>query len=86
MQTKLESFIERLIDTVLAFIIAWSVTYHLLPIYGANPSVEGSLKFVMIMTVMSFIRSYTVRRVFNYLSVRKYNKIILNKLKPEKRK
>ena len=65
MQTKKQSFIESLTSTTIGIIIGIVLNLTILPIFGYPVSVVDSLWISLIFTVISIIRSYAVRRIFN---------------------
>ena len=65
MQTKKQSFIESLTSTTIGIIIGIVLNLTILPIFGYPVSVVDSLWISLIFTVISVVRSYAVRRIFN---------------------
>lgn len=65
-QTKTGSVIEATINLVVGFSINWSTNMLLLPVFGFT-SITASKAFWygVLMTVVSFIRQYALRRTFN---------------------
>ena len=66
MQTRLQSFIEKSVDTASAMLISWVIGLWLYPVFfeGVTPSEVGAM--TIIMTVVSFVRGYCWRRFFNW--------------------
>jgi hypothetical protein len=65
MQTPLWSLIEAIASTWIGFIVAVLANHFILPLFGYPVTVSHSLQIGLIFTVISFIRGYWVRRVFN---------------------
>ena len=65
MQTKRQSAIESLTSTTIGIIIGIVLNLTILPIFGYPVSLSDSLWISVIFTVISVIRSYAVRRIFN---------------------
>ena len=65
MQSKKQSLIESLTSTMIGIIIGIVLNLTILPIFGYPVSVVDSLWISLIFTVISVVRSYAVRRIFN---------------------
>ena len=65
MQRKKQSLIESLTSTMIGIIIGIVLNLTILPIFGYPVSVVDSLWISLIFTVISVVRSYAVRRIFN---------------------
>ncbi len=72
MQTRRGSLIEVLMNIGTGFIVSYTLTLYLLPLYGFFINKSQSLTITMIFTVTSIIRSYLYRRLFNYFEVKKF--------------
>jgi hypothetical protein len=66
-QRALHSFIEAWANVLIGFGISVLANYLILPFYGVPPSVKTSLEIGIWFTLISFIRSYFLRRAFNWL-------------------
>ena len=66
MQSKRESMIESLTSTTIGIIIGIVLNLTILPIFGYPVSWSDSLWISVIFTIVSIIRSYIIRRWFNY--------------------
>lgn len=69
-QSRLGSLTETLVGTVLAFIIAVGAQIVIFPWFGFNPPMHEHVAIVAIFTVISLVRSYLVRRLFNWVGTR----------------
>jgi branched-subunit amino acid transport protein len=67
MQHKRHSFLEAVLGTAIGFLIALCAQLLIFPQFGIEASMETNLSIAGIMTVVSIIRSYFVRRLFNHL-------------------
>lgn len=70
MQTKADSWLESLTNTIVGFIVAM-LTYQFIinPMWGFNSNVWDSMGITSIFMVASIIRQYVIRRVFNGKSI-----------------
>jgi hypothetical protein len=66
MQTAGGSLLEITLNIGTGMIISWIVTIYLLPFWGYAPSPQAALEITVLYTVISVIRSYVWRRVFNH--------------------
>jgi len=70
-QTKLMSWLESLINIVVGFGISLLAQMFFLPLLGVSIDFHQNLMFALIMTVISILRSYTLRRIFEALHIRR---------------
>lgn len=70
MQSKKHSHIEVITNQVLGIVIGWSLVYFAFPAIGLQPTVEQATLSSGMFFVASYARSYSVRRVFNWIAVR----------------
>lgn len=70
MQTRLQSFIESVINVTIGYGVALISQILVFPFFGIHISMESNLLIGAIFTVISIVRSYVVRRVFNRLHSR----------------
>ncbi len=70
-QTKLMSLIETKVNTGVGFVGSWLLAVYAMPFFGLHPSPGQATGVVAMYTVWSLVRSYSVRRVFNRLGVRR---------------
>lgn len=66
-QSKRYSLLEALANTISGFIISMVLNYYLLPVYGLKISLAGSFTFTFVFTIVTTLRSYVWRRLFNRL-------------------
>ena len=67
MQSKKMSLLEVSCSTLVGFIVALLTQLIVFPLYGIEPHLSQDLQIALIFTVVSIIRSYIFRRVFNAL-------------------
>lgn len=72
-QTKIESAIESGFNITLGFIVAVLAQMVIFPWFDINVTMSDNIYIATAFTVVSFIRSYLIRRAFNYLQIGKYN-------------
>lgn len=65
MQTKRSSLIESAINLVIGVAISLTTQWLIFPMYGINVPFETNVYLVWWFTVISFIRTYAIRRWFN---------------------
>lgn len=63
-QTKLESFIESITNTLIGILISSTANYLILPMFYDNVTFKNSLYIAIIFTLISVCRNYFIRRVF----------------------
>lgn len=68
MQSKRGSLLESLINIIIGIAIGFLSNITVLPAFGYNVSIADATAISMVFTVISFVRSYALRRIFN-----KYN-------------
>lgn len=72
MQTRIESFVETLVNTAVAFLISMTVNAVVFPMYGFHATASQNAQIVLIFTVVSVVRNYIIRRFFNHRIVKRY--------------
>lgn len=65
MQNKTDSFIEACINTTLGFVIATGANILIFPIVGITATLSQSVSVGVLMTAISVVRSYCIRRWAN---------------------
>ncbi|MDA0782403.1 MAG: hypothetical protein O2942_09100 [Proteobacteria bacterium] len=69
-QKKLHSFIEVFTNTFIGYLIAVFTQMIVFPLFEIKVSVSENMLIAVIFTVVSIIRSYVLRRVFNHFTVK----------------
>jgi cobalamin synthase len=64
-QSRLQSFIEAWSNTLIGYFINLAVQLVVYPFYGATFSFGQNIQIGLIFMVVSMVRSYVLRRVFN---------------------
>jgi uncharacterized membrane protein YbjE (DUF340 family) len=67
MQSRRMSALETMANLTVGIIISWLLGYFLLPYWGFEQTASAATTVTLVYTVASVIRSYTIRRVFNWL-------------------
>jgi len=67
MQSRLMSAVESIANVVVGYGIAVTTQIMVFPFFGLTASLGDNLLLGIIFTVVSLVRSYTLRRVFNGL-------------------
>lgn len=66
-QPRYQSLIEACSNVVVGFFIATFANYYILPLFNLPVSLHDSFWIAVIFTIISVIRSYIMRRVFNFV-------------------
>ncbi len=66
-QTKKHSIYESIANTIIGLVVSYAVQRLIFPLYGIKISESTNIQITFIFFVVSFVRSYTLRRVFNKL-------------------
>ena len=64
-QTKKGSFVEAMINTTAGWLINYTANLVVLPLFGFNVTYAQAFYIGCVFTVISVVRSYVMRRVFN---------------------
>jgi hypothetical protein len=64
-QSRLGSFIEAMINIIIGFAINFTANALVFPLFGWHISTADNFLLGAIYTVISLVRSYTIRRWFN---------------------
>lgn len=67
MQSRLGSFIESLANVVLGYGVAVGAQILIFPLFGVVIPLSSNLAIGIIFTLVSLVRSYLLRRLFNLL-------------------
>lgn len=70
-QSKLMSWLESLINIAVGFGISLTAQMFFLPLLGVAIDFHQNLFFALIMTVISLLRSFVLRRIFEALHIRR---------------
>ena len=66
-QTRLGSLVEAIINVSIGFVVALITQWLVFPLFGLQVSLGENLLIGGIFTAVSVVRSYAVRRFFNWL-------------------
>lgn len=66
-QSKKHSVFESIINTIIGLVSSYVVQLIVFPLYGIKISHSTNLQITLIFFIISFTRSYLVRRAFNKL-------------------
>lgn len=69
-QKRRHSILEACIGTAIGYVVAFGLNYGVLPLWGFKPDIQDTFWITNIFTVASVIRSYYVRRLFNWMHVK----------------
>lgn len=70
MQSKKHSAIETATGTAVGFLISWAVTPFIMYAFGYHVGPTKSFGITVVFTVISLVRGYYIRRVFNWIHTR----------------
>lgn len=65
MQSRLESFIESWVNIFIGFTLNYFGNLVILPLFGLNVTPGKAFGIGVLFTIISLVRSYYIRRVFN---------------------
>ena len=65
MQSKKRSFIEAVTNVLVGYLVAVISNLIVLPLFGYEVSLFDGFAIGVVFTVISLIRSYVIRRLFN---------------------
>ena len=68
MQTKKMSAIESVVNIVVGYSLSILVQIVVFPIFGLEIKLSQNMAIALIFTFVSVARSYTLRRLFNFIS------------------
>lgn len=69
-QTHMQSMTETIVNIGTGFLLSLAVTHYVLPWYGHHVTHSENLQITAIFTLVSIVRSYFFRRVFNHVQVK----------------
>jgi hypothetical protein len=67
MQTRMQSLIEAWVNVIIGYFVALVAQLIVFPLYDLEVSFSQNLQIGLIFTVVSILRSYMLRRLFNRL-------------------
>ena len=70
-QSKLMSWVETCLNTGIGFGIAMTAQILVFPLFGFNPPLATNFYIALIFTVISIVRGYIMRRIFEALHIRR---------------
>ena len=70
-QSKLHSFIESLINVLIGMGVAFVSQLLIFPLFDINIPILDNIYIALWFTAISIVRSFVIRRLFNYIHVRK---------------
>lgn len=69
-QTRLHSLIESFLNILLGYLVAVAAQILIFPLFGYSISLRDNFLTAIAFAVVSFLRSYALRRFFNWLHLR----------------
>ncbi len=70
-QTKRWSMVESLVNVAVGYWVAFAAQMVTFPLFGIHASLGDNLGIGLIFTAVSIVRSYCLRRAFNWWHTRK---------------
>jgi hypothetical protein len=64
-QSRIDSFLESVVNTLIGFLVALSSQLVIFPLYGIHNSLSTDISITCWFTLVSVLRSYLLRRYFN---------------------
>lgn len=71
MQSRLGSFIESLLNILVGSGVALLSQLIIFPLYGVHLPLQDNIMITIWFTFISIARSYTLRRVFNWVTIQR---------------
>lgn len=71
-QSKKHSLLEVCLGTAIGFIIAYTANLIIFPVFGWSLGYGENFLLTCFFTVISIVRGYAVRRLFNWLHWKEY--------------
>jgi hypothetical protein len=68
-QPKKYSILESIINTSMGYLLGVLTQIIIFPLYGLTVSLNNMMSITAIFTMVSFLRSYILRRLFNKLHI-----------------
>ena len=65
MQSRMMSFIEALANVLAGYVVAVGTQVIIFPLLGLRASLDQNLRIALILTVLSPVRGYVLRHVFD---------------------
>jgi hypothetical protein len=69
-QLRRHSALETCLSTCIGFGVAYTANLIILPVFGYTPTWQENIVLTSFFTVVSLVRGYYVRRLFNWLHIR----------------
>lgn len=70
-QKKKHSLLEACLSTAIGFVIAFFANLVVMPVvFGITPSFSQNMYATVLFTIISVVRGYYVRRLFNWMHVK----------------
>lgn len=67
MQTRIQSLIETIINVAIGYLVALASQIAIFPLFDIHIPLSSNLLIGAFFTVISIVRGYLVRRLFNYI-------------------
>jgi len=67
MQTRFQSFLESLANIAIGYGVALGAQLLVFPLFSINIPMSSNIAIGIIFTLVSLVRSYALRRFFNWL-------------------
>lgn len=67
-QTKICSIVEIFFNTMIGFVISLLAQLYIFPMYNIQINRHEDFQIALIFTIISVIRGYFMRRIFNFIN------------------
>lgn len=67
-QSKKASLVESVVNVVVGLVVAIATQMIAFPLFGIDVTIETNFWVAVIFTIVSLVRSYVLRRIFNKLT------------------
>lgn len=73
-QSRMSSALEALANVTISYLVSFSLQLFIFPMFGVHVPIEANLVLSGLITGIAIIRIYLLRRLFNYLALRRQHK------------
>lgn len=67
MQSKKLSLLESCVNVAVGYLVSLAGQILIFPLFGISVKVSENLLIGLLFTILSIVRSYTLRRIFNHV-------------------
>ena len=68
-QKRITSLVEAILNVVIGYVVAVMAQTMIFPLFGVFVTLSENMVIAGLFTIISVIRSFSLRRLFNYLQI-----------------